>query len=303
MNAKEVEREINEMIAEGLCKIVTLDIFKSVEQLKLTDFTKEQLEETFNNYKDYLKRINDLPEDIKLAFLEMMKENEVIHNHQAENEDKFLLHLNRILTKHNSIDIGTMMLEDETLNGNLTKEDMQTLHQVLLEGTSSNGPDCYKLREGNTKFVGGFINGTKWVDYIPMKDKDLPIAMDLVSEYLNKDSTNPLDTLSIPIVAHGLIAAIQAFDDGNTRLARLIQHLKIWHLSKKFNLTYINSPALYMSKSYYISRKDYRDNITKIVDYLNDEAWNRWFRYNLSMMDEQLFFGNQNLDKIEDKLR
>lgn len=54
-------------------------------------------------------------------------------------------------------------------------------------------------------------------------------------------------------------------------------------------------PTLYLSKNYRQTRGQYR---SLIRDLATTRDWNSWFNYNLNMIDEQLFFSSNNLQKI-----
>ena len=91
---------------------------------------------------------------------------------------------------------------------------------------------------------------------------------------------------------------MQAFNDGNTRLSRLIQHSKIWQLTNELYGVDLRLPALYLSKNYLCSLGQYRNLQKELAKNGDDEAWNKWIRYNLNMADEQLFYLDNNVKRL-----
>ena len=95
---------------------------------------------------------------------------------------------------------------------------------------------------------------------------------------------------------HALVAYIQPFGNGNTRLARVLQHGKIWHMTNTRLDKELELPILYLSKHYLQSRPQYRELISKIA---NNQDWNSWINYNLNMTDENLYWSQENLKKVK----
>jgi len=288
-----INNEFRRLIDEGVYPVVTLSLMEMLNKIEINESNIEYLKETLESYKNYLKLIENLPLELKEAFLLTLKQNEIISNHETENEDKFMLRFYDNVKKINSIDVGMLMINEK-----MSVKDIQVLHQVLMDGTSKIDTDNYKLRTDDTHFVGSVENGKNVINYFPVRKEENYQAMQLIANYLNENVNDENMILVQPFIIHGAIAAVQSFDDGNTRLARLIQHLKIWQLSNKFNISHINIPAIYLSKSYLLTRAMYRKKINNIVIDSNNKAWNDWITYNLNMFNEQIYFGETNLGKI-----
>ena len=58
-------------------------------------------------------------------------------------------------------------------------------------------------------------------------------------------------------------------------------------------------PTIYLSKNYLLTRPQYRGLITNISVNKDDDAWNKWFDYNLTMFDDQLYFLNNQLEQYK----
>lgn len=297
MTLFDVEKQIEEMMISGLYPVVQLNQFKNFDN-GMTEYTKEYTLETIENYKEYLKMIDELPEKFKKAFLETLKKEEIKHNQETENENPFLISLYENIGDMNSIDLGMKLLEKKD---GLISQDLKKIHYRIMQGTSSS-EEMYEFRRKNNIVVEGMTAGRRDVHFIPIDKKDIPKAVKLICEYLNSQATTEEDILIKPFTAHALIAGLQGFTDGNTRLARLVSHLKIWQLSKQYGITNVNLPAIYMSKSFYMMRGGYRDKIRNIMVDKTNESWNSWYNFNLNAFNEQLHFGKTNLEELKRRI-
>ena len=103
---------------------------------------------------------------------------------------------------------------------------------------------------------------------------------------------------------HGLIAVLQVFEDGNTRLARCFQHITLQDLTNKTisnNLFELPLPAIYFSKNYIPYRKEYRELLASIALNPNNEAWNEWISFNLHRMQDRIFANEESLALLKRK--
>lgn len=297
MTLFDIEKQIEEMMISGLYPTVQLEQFRNFDN-SLTDDTKEYTLETMESYKEYLQMIEQLPEKFKVAFLETLKKNEINHNQETENENPFLISLYQNIGDMNSIELGMKLLEKKD---GLISQDLKKLHYRIMHGTS-NSEETYEFRRKNNIIVEGMNAGKRDIHFIPIDKKDIPKAVKLICEYLNSQATKEEDILIKPFTAHALIAGLQGFTDGNTRLARLVSHLKIWQLSKQYGITNVNLPAIYMSKSFYMMRGGYRDKVRNIMVDRTNESWNSWYVFNLNAFNEQLHFGKNNLEELKRRM-
>ena len=298
MTYLDAEKRVIDLINSGLYEVVTLEDVKRINSINVSNDNKEYIDETLEIYRKYLDLISSLPEKIKQGFLETLRKNEIKHNQKAEHENMFLLELYRTLDSSNSIDMGVSKLNKNHI---LTPNDLEELHDKIMEGTEEEGINL-GYRTKDDKVVEGIEGGSRDIHFIPIRKEEIPEAMNLICKFINSEATKEEEIFLKPFNAHALIAILQAFPDGNTRLARLVHQLKIWDLSRKFNLTNINLPALYMSKSFLMMRRSYRENLRKIVIEKTDDAWNSWYRFSLNAVNEQLNFGISNLEEIKRRL-
>lgn len=273
-------------------------VIQSVDKLELSTRVKDHLEYTYEQYMEYLESLHELPAKTLKYYLRTLKDKELINNQETELEDNFLMELYRNQQRKDSIGIVTKSFEDHII----TKDELKKLHRIVIKGSSDDIAKNYNYRQDNDKWVGGFDQiGNRLVDYYPPDYRELDVLLDYTLEILNDDETkNDLNHILIkPFVIHGMIAYMQPFGNGNTRLSRVLQHGKIWHMTNTRLDRELELPILYLSKHYLQTRPQYRELISKIA---NEQDWNAWINYNLNMADENLYWSQDNLAKVKKML-
>lgn len=271
---------------------------KLVSNIHLTEKTLDHLEFTFEDYLNYLKTIDELDELKKNLFLKALKNREIVNNQETEMEESFMVELYNISRRKDSVDIVMKIIED----GLITKEELRKLHRVVIKGSNDDIPENYNYRMDNDKWVGSFDTyGGRVIDYMPPDYNKIDNLINQTLKYLNNNiGIKNLDhTFIKPFIVHALIAYIQPFGNGNTRLARVLQHGKIWQMTNHETEFNMSMPTIYLSKNYLQTRPQYRELIKDIAVNYNDESWNRWLNYNLNMIDEQLYFHEENLKRLK----
>lgn len=271
-----------------------MELLERVNKIELNDNNKYFLEEVNNDYKKYIDEIMSFDPKLLKNFLTTIKQAEILNNQQAEQESSLLISLYINMHRVNSLNKIIQIYKEKE---NLDKHDILLIHKVLMTGTESDNKN-YKFRQTDTKFVGAFnSDGTKRIDYMPIDHSKINENIEKILEFLNN---NNIDNVFInPFIVHGIISVMQPFDDGNTRLSRLIQHAKIWKNTNHLYSTQFEFPTLYLSKNYLLTRGHYRDLITNLAIEKNNNAWNKWFEYNLNMVNEQLYYLNNNVKKLK----
>jgi len=267
-----------------------MDILVSgIKNLKINDSTLFHLEDTHEKYKNYIDKLLELEQKKLKYFLLNLKNREIINNQEAELEESFLLELFKLSQRKDSIDITMKHYED----GNLDLDELKKIHRIVIKGSSDDISSNYDYRKDNDKWVGHYgTNGAQRVDYFPPDYKDIEPLMTGVLNYLNEpNSENEFNDIFVkPFIVHALIAYIQPFGNGNTRLSRVIQHGKICKMTNEKYNTEFSSPTMYLSKNYLLTRAQYRGLIKEIAVNKDDSSWNKWLNYNLNMADEQLYY-------------
>lgn len=277
---------------------------KVLYNVKLKENVKDHMLYTLEEYKNYLESLKEIEKnDPQLAksFFKLLKINELKASQQMESEDSFLIDigLGPILdgSEKSSIDIVTKyILKDKGLNN----ERLEKIHRIILRGTSDDKEKNYKIRTSKEDtYISEISNGIERTLYVAPKSEEVNSYLNYLYVFLDNNSNNELDVFLTPYLAHFYISALQPFNNGNTRLARLIQYGDIFKVSRKLLDYNLKQPALFLSKNYQLNCGNYRKMIADIVLDPSDENFNKWVNYNLNMTDEQLFCLSNDIEKIK----
>ena len=277
---------------------------KVLYDVKLKENVKDHMLHTLEEYRKYLESLKEIektsPQLVK-NFFRLLKINELKASQQMESEDSFLVNigLGPILdgTEKSSIDIVTKyILKDKSLNN----ERLEKIHRIILRGTSDDKERNYKIRTGEEDtYISEISNGIERTLYVAPKSEEVNSYLDYLYTFLDNNTNNELDVFLTPYLAHFYISALQPFNNGNTRLARLIQYGDIFKASRKLLDYNLKQPALFLSENYQLNCINYRRMIADIVLEPSDENFNRWINYNLNMTDEQLYRLDNDIKKIK----
>ena len=229
-----------------------------------------------------------------MGYFLQVKSEDIINNQVVEKENSFLLALYYKTHPKNAMD---EMIR--CCNSEITASEFIKIHDKLLDGTSSE--DQKGLREDNLKFVGTYVAGQRQIDYFPILEKDIVKAL---REYLSlindkKRVQSKEDAFLKPIIYHGLLAALQLFKDGNTRYARLIQHINLWYYTNQTLGYDFSLPTVYATKQYAAGRASYRGLIKSIAITENDDAWNNWIIFNLKCLQNNIWVNQSNIETLK----
>lgn len=294
MTEHEIENQIKQLIDSGKYFQLGFELIESIKNIELNEDVQKIIDDTTDYYKDYLEDISKLTPDFQKKFLHAIKEADVIDNQSMEKEDSFLISIYSQFQKDNyAIDlIGDI--------DKFSNNDLITIHSALMKYTNSNQKEMIGFRNNDRKYVGKIdeYTGEKIIHYFPIKSEDVEKAAEVICNYINSDIDESNGFIK-PIIVHGLIAAYQLFNDGNTRMARLMQHELIRrNTNEKFG-TDFKLPTFYATRLYYPLRANYRALITKLVLEHNNEAWNEWIKFNGKTFDNSIAINYDNIVKLE----
>lgn len=291
--------EIQKLIDNGT-PVVDLSIFDFLYGMKVNDKVNNQVEYTTEIYLELLEKIQELSPELREKYLLTLKNADVIDNQSLEKEDSFLISLYRSFNNKTALDL---IIENK--DKKLSKEDFILIHDTLLKGTSSS--EKIGLRDNNLKFVGSLKNGERYVQYFPILNKNIDSAVTKFLDIYNTDNPFNFNNDSVAflnsIIYHGLIATLQLFKDGNTRYARLLQHVSLWNLLNKNLNKDIELPILYATRQYFAYRNQYRDLIKDIAVSSNQESWNNWIIFNLHRLQDNIYYSDNNIEKIKMRVK
>lgn len=295
------QREVQEAMDSGKYKVADLSLFRDFENIKLSDNLFSHIEyttELLNEYLYELTLFSDKHPGLK-EYLEAIKTGDILDNQKLEKENSFMIGLYYHTKKDKAID---MLIKLANENKQIKENDVYKIHNSLLYGTSSEGDNL--VRTSNEKFVGRVVNHERIIDYFPIDYKSVSEAINKLCDLYNKRLTGDnFDNVFIqPFIVHGLIGALQPFTDGNTRMARLMQHTLIWNLINEKTDFSFELPPLYATRSYYPMRGNYRAGISSLVTNNDDESWEEWFHFNLNRIEDQIYANNVNIKEMQRKL-
>lgn len=306
MNKENIEELINSLINSGIVKRTTLEVLDIYNNFELDDDSKYLLEDILGLYKEYLNSLLILNEH-KEVFLKTLKQEEIKRNQALENVSPFLIQMFMNAKHKSATNLTIQIMKERNL---FSKDDLILINKTILNGLSlSLDNSANHLRTANNSFVGKFKteNGKiKFIDdvsYIPIDYSDINEALYRILDILNKTDFVNIESIFVnPIFLHGFIAALQCFKDGNSRLARILFHCKLWQLTNFFYNSNLESPALFTSEAilHYEKQEIYRELIKQIAINPNNENFNKWLQFNLLLVEKQIYL---NQDKMHECMR
>ncbi len=288
------EQEMAEIIKRENIKVTGMSLLEQFDAYKVSDENKELSEYIMDEYKRYIGLLPRLDKYLN-PFLETLKDKEIVRNQGLENVDGVLVD---VFLKYGTPTATNKLIADKMNNQIYTPKDLDISHQKLLFGTADLTEDFTNFRTDNTTFVGKVQDGQRIIDYVPIDYKEINDAAKYIMNMYNNDDINEeYEVFSKPIFVHGLIAALQMFRDGNTRLARVYENVKIWSLTKNITNMNLELPSVYISEALYNTNKrgEYRNLIHQMAINPTKESFNKWFEFNLLLIEKQL---NSNIDKM-----
>ncbi|MBP5678785.1 MAG: Fic family protein [Bacilli bacterium] len=297
------QTQVEKLIDAG-APIATLSIFDVLDQYTPSERVKGEIEYTKDLYLEYVNKLREFSEEDQATFLKTLKDSDIIDNQSIEKEDSFLIALSRHFEDEVSIDL----LLEKIKNGDpITKEEFIYMHDVLLQGTSSQNKQG--IREDDLKFVGSYYYGeprTKYffenreICYFPLRHTEIDTAMDKFLGFINSGvrPNDGYDVMILPMICHGLLAALQLFQDGNTRYGRLFQSAMLYQFANDSLFLDLPLPVVYGSRQYAAYRDDYRQKVTNLVIRNRSDAWDDWLLFNLRRIQDSIFYNMSCLDKM-----
>lgn len=285
----EIKTKTEEMRNSGLYPVVNLNIFDAVSDLVLSDYTLEHEADVTQKYIEYLDVVENLPKTGKSKYLHAIKKIEIQKNHILEHEDPYLIAFYMEGKKQYAIDYLLNM--QKYPQQSLTREEIISAHKKILDGTSSERYIVNDYRQDNLAYVSKSGKGDLQVHYFSLPYEDIEEAIMNLTVYYNS-IIHENYTLIKPTIIHGLVGALQIFNDGNTRFARTLQALKIYELTEKNLQHYFQSPVFYTSDAYFDYREQYRNKIADIAINPDNESFNNWVNFNLNRIEDQVFYLN-----------
>ena len=282
--------DLLEMRASGRYPIANLKIFDDIKRINLENRTLDNIKYTEEVYIERINEIMSLDEIVREKYLTKIKAIETADNQSLEKEDPFFIDLYQDLTSETAIDY--------LLNNDMNKDTFIEGHKIILKGTSREDLSTVDYRDNNDTYVSMTnTDGEMEPYYFALDYMDIPEAIDKIVDYYNSNSDK--NVFEKPIITHGLIAALQMFNDGNTRYARLLQYLKIHELTNKIYKTNSDKPLIYGTRSYFPFRENYRSMMSELVTNGDSDTWNRWINFNLNRIQDRINYEEPKLERVK----
>jgi Uncharacterized conserved protein len=264
-----------------------------IDNIKVREDVLTFVSELEEGYLEYLRLLKSYGEDFVELYLSSFREYEISATINDGTHIPFQTVFRMNSVRQKSIDNAVSMIEqDFSFNEGM----LHNVHKKLMEKDKRDYIVKGKYRQKSAE-LGYFTtdeNGKRKgvVLYEAPSPELVPEMMQEVLNFYNSE-IDFNEQLKHPFlqaaVAHALVIHIQPYMDGNGRISRVLHHTKLWQHANDILGINLSSPALYFTSNYMLSRKGYRGKIDEInKNALNNEAWNRWFSYNLGIIYEKL---------------
>ena len=289
---KMVEESFEKYRAESPELVVKPDVIKRLINFNISNSNKNMNEYITELYEEYINELDSLDEETLKKYLRILKNADVRDNQILENVDSFLISLYLESERVHAIDNA---LKKDII----TERDIRNLHAKLLKGTSNEASTSYRTH--NRSYVGyyDFEKNAKVINFFPLDYREISPAMKEFTDYFNEDEKDKSKLFIKPFTVHGIISSLQVFDDGNTRLGRLLQNVKLYKQTNDMLGKNYNKPIIYITKQYSPQRATYRSLIENMAKNPDDDNINRWTSFNIDQAMSAITMASDNIQKIK----
>lgn len=122
----EAIKKYEDMRNSGLYPVVNLNIFETVADLKIDDYTLEHEQESIEKYKVYLDHVLSMKQSELKNYLTAVKKMEILDTQLLESEDSYIMRL--YLEQHKISAIDYLLTSQKYPTTDLTREKIITAH-------------------------------------------------------------------------------------------------------------------------------------------------------------------------------
>lgn len=306
MTKSEFEDFKKNLLESGSVKQTGLFVFDALNNFQLDDDNKFLIDSILELYLDYIKSLDFLLE-YKFPFLKSLKGEEIKRNQVLESVSPFLV---QVFMNSNHKSATNFAIKHKKENKDCSVKQLCQYHKILLNGLSPSIEETSQYRNENDTIVGecfysndGNLVSINSVSYIPIDYRNIKIALELILNlYNDKTLLDKKDIFVNPILIHGLLSSLQCFRDGNSRLARVLEHVRLWELTNKMlSIDSLELPVLYSSDGIIRLNKqnEYRKHIKEFAINPSNATFNEWIKFNMFIFEKQIYY---NQDRINDSM-
>ncbi len=266
-----------------------------VDKIKISNKVFSLLSETADLFEDYIKSLSKIYDnDLDGLIYDWLDQGikEQVFSNEIENH--------RILFK----DMANNDLFFEKLS--VSHERIKKIHKFVCEKGTTHTSIIGDYRKENAT-VGANIIGQYVVYWNGVEVEDIKKFMDSFIKVYKTNSVkeiynNPFLKASL---VHLLFVRIHPFGDGNGRTTRIIQNIAFTNGINRIYGTRLKLSPLNISQNITVTKYQYVDILNRIhfnLDYDNNDLINDWFQYLLFRYQDQIYYQQSRIGKIDKKL-
>ena len=258
-----------------------------VDRIILSPSVLSHLEDTNNNFKNYLKKLTKYDDDYIIDYWIYLLYTELNYSDKIEN-----INFEKINLLDERVFFDTLNISNKRIHG---------LHNFVMRGKAE---PTFEYRKTDVNVSRYTPQGEEEIFWRGARHEDvLRFMNDFIKVYKHKDisllMSNPFLKSSL---IHLLFLRIHPYTDGNGRTARLLHNSKFTESINQIYGTRLKISPLNLSESIYAFKPSYVnaiDNIYFDLKHDSNDAINAWFNTMLNMADTQINISNNKLDNID----
>lgn len=271
-------------------KISYFSMEEYIDRIKLETFVLEHLNETNKEFDNYLRKLASYGNYPMIQYWIDSLRKELNYSQEIENKEAFYFD-----------DIEKSGIFFDTLQ--ISHARIKNIHQFV---TKSDTKTDYRKGEARVSAIDNNLN--EKIFWYGAQPEDLKLFLDDFIRIYKNNSISLLDSnpfLKSSLI-HLLFMRIHPFGDGNGRTARMLHNIKFTDSINKIYGMNLKICPLNLSHSIFINKPTYARRIDDIYFNLEhdcNEEINRWFNTILNMIDEQIYYHNNRISKLDRSLK
>jgi len=271
-------------------KISYFSMEEYVDKIKLETFVLEHLNETNKEFDNYLRKLASYGNYPMIQYWIDSLRKELNYSQEIENKEAFYFD-----------DIEKSGIFFDTLQ--ISHARIKNIHQFV---TKSDTKTDYRKGEARVSAIDNNLN--EKIFWYGAQPEDLKLFLDDFIRIYKNNSISLLDSnpfLKSSLI-HLLFMRIHPFGDGNGRTARMLHNIKFTDSINKIYGMNLKICPLNLSHSIFINKPTYARRIDDIyfdLEHDCNEEINRWFNTILNMIDEQIYYHNNRISKLDRSLK